>query len=320
VSGRDTALKRAKAIREVMLDYGVPEVGIGGLLPGRPGPADVWNGLDPVGELSHHIASRPTPENPTPGLALVRQGRDDLEGPLCNGTAGVDLVYRIVTLGWANHPGFGGPLTLRGPLGAFTVPRDNGRPYLWGTEYEGGFSEAVWDQTYTNRRTGKKMTFREFMGRSNAALAEAIWLPGVSSRGLHDRIDPGMDLSGYHGEHKTWAPDRKIDRLNYTTNGGRAEIRRAKELTAQEEDMHYGEWPKEVQRKMAQDVAAEVMRQTIKLGDDKEINVRQALRRSALGPAVTRDQTAPIDAALAEVLTDLDEIQEAIDPGEAPAG
>ena len=35
-----------------------------------------------------------------------------------------------------------------------------------------------------------------------------------------------MDLSGYHGEHKTWAPRRKPDRRNYSTDGGRAELRR----------------------------------------------------------------------------------------------
>jgi hypothetical protein len=220
---RDDALKRAQRIREVMLDYGVPEVSIE-LQEGRPGSG--WNGLDPVSVFSHHIASNPTPSNPTPGLSLVKRGRSDLPGPLANGTAGVDLVYRILTLGWANHPGFGGPLTVRGPLGSFTIPRDNARPYAWGTEYEGGFTNAVWDARYTNRRTGKSMTFREFMGRCNAALCEAIWLPGVSSRGKYALIKPGMDLSGYHGEHKTWAPGRKPDRKDYSTESGRAEIRR----------------------------------------------------------------------------------------------
>lgn len=234
MTGRTTALKRAKTIREVMLDYGVPEVAVGGLLPGRPSSGDVWNSLNPVSVFSHHIVSRPTPSNPTPGLRLVREGHSALPGPLCNGHAGVDLVYRIITLGWANHPGFGGPYTFRGPLGNFTVPRDNARPYAWGTEYEGGLSEQVWDQKYTNRRTGKSMTFREFMGRCNAALTEAIWLPGVNSHGEYDDITPGMDLSGYHGEHKTWAPTRKIDRLGYTTESGRAEIRRYK---GKEEDM-----------------------------------------------------------------------------------
>lgn len=232
---RELAIRRAKTIKTVLLDHGVPEVSIE-VVEGRPVPGgrDRWNALDPVSVFSHHIASRPTPSKPTPGLALVKRGRvggdSPLEGPLANGHAGVDLVYRIICLGWANHPGYGGPLTVRGPLGSFTIPRDNARPYAWGTEYEGGYTDEVWDRTYTNRRTGKKMTFREFMGRANAGLCEAIWLPGINSRDRYSRITPEMDLSTYHGEHKTWAPDRKVDRRNYTTASGRAEIRRFKEV------------------------------------------------------------------------------------------
>jgi hypothetical protein len=225
MAGRETALLRAQKIREVLLDHGVPEVSIE-LQDGRPAPGDTWNSLDPVSVFSHHIASYPSPANPTPGLNVVKQGRPDLGGPLANGTAGVDLVYRILCLGWANHPGYGGPLVVSGPLGSFRIPVDNARPYAWGTEYEGGYTDAVWDETYTNRRTGKRMTFREFMGRCNAGLVEAIWLPGVSSRGRYDQITPGMDLSGYHGEHLTWAPGRKFDRRNYTTTSGRLELRR----------------------------------------------------------------------------------------------
>jgi hypothetical protein len=231
VTGYATALTRARAVRAVLLDHGVPEVSIE-LQPGRPMGRDDWNSLDPVAVLSHHIASNPTVANPTPGLSLVKRGRSDLPGPLCNGTAGVDLVYRIICLGYANHSGFGGPLTVSGPLGSFTIPKDNGRAYLWGTEYEGGYTNEVWDKVYTNRRTGKTMTFREFMGRCNAGLVEAIWLPGLNSRGK--RPTPGMDLSGYHGEHKTWAPGRKPDRKDYTTESGRAEVRRFNEI---EDDM-----------------------------------------------------------------------------------
>lgn len=236
MAGRKTAIARARAIREVLLDYGVPEVSIE-VVEGRPTSGDRWNSLDPVAVMSHHIASNPTVANPAPGLALVKRGRSDLPGPLCNGTAGVDLVYRIICLGLANHSGTGGPWTVRGPLGSFTIPRDVGRPYIWGTEYEGGYTDAVWDKVYTNRRTGKKMSFREFMGRANAGLVEAIWLPGVSSRGKYGDIRPGMDLSTYHGEHgRPWAVGRKPDRRGYTSDVaiGRNEIR--KYANKQQED------------------------------------------------------------------------------------
>lgn len=220
--GHSEALRRARIVRDCLLAHGVPEVSIE-LQPGRPVYAgeDQWNALDPVAVLSHHIASNPSPGNPVPGLGLVKRGRPDLGGPLANGTAGVDLVYRILTLGLANHPGYGGPWTVSGPCGTFIIPKDNARPFVWGTEYEGGYTDAVWDATYTHA-SGVAMTFREFMGRCNAGLVEAVW--AINSYG---RTPPrNADLSGYHGEHKTWAPGRKPDRRNYTTEDGRAEIRR----------------------------------------------------------------------------------------------
>lgn len=218
---RAVAMRRARIVRKVLLDHGVPQVSIE-LHRGRPSPRDDWTALDPVGVLSHHIASRPTRDSPTPGLALVKVGRSDLSGPLANGTAGLDLIYRIICLGYANHSGFGGPWKVSGPLGSFRIPKDNGRAFLWGTEYEGGFSDQVWDREYEHRASGRLMTFREFMGRCNAGLVSAIW--EINSH--PGRPTPNMDLSGYHGEHKTWAPGRKPDRRNYTTKSGRAEIRR----------------------------------------------------------------------------------------------
>lgn len=297
---RAVAIKRAQKIREVMLDYGVPEVSIE-ILPGRPTSGDVWNALDAVGVLSHHIASRPTPDNPTPGLALVKKGRPPgplyLPGPLANGTAGVDLVYRIICLGLANHPGFGGPLVLSGPLGAFRVPENVGRPYLWGTEYEGGYSEEVWDRVYQNSRTKKKMSFREFMGRSNGALCEAIWLPGISSR--ERTPNRAMDLSTYHGEHKTWAPDRKPDRLGYSTRSGRQEIRKYKET-----DMEFKDWSEESKQELADRVSQAVLTSNVNVrkggGGRKKISVRQAVARSANSSLVTREAKEDVLEAIAE--------------------
>lgn len=223
--GREEAVHRAQILRGMLLKHGVPEVSIE-LQIGRPSAGDDWNACRPLAVFSHHIASKPTQENPTPGLALVKLGRSDLSGPLCNGTAGVDLVYRIICMGLANHPGFGGPLTVRGPLGTFTIPKDVARPFAWGTEYEGGFDDATWDKEYENRRTGRRMTFREFMARANAGLVEGIW--AINGRGK--RPSAAMDLSGYHAEHKTWAPDRKPDRLGYTTERGIDEIRKINNL------------------------------------------------------------------------------------------
>lgn len=186
---RTEALARASVLRESLLDHGVRKVSIE-LQQGRPGtPNDQWWDDRFVMEMSHHTVSRPS-QGLTPCLALVKRGRSDVPGPLCNGYGGYDLVYRIICMGWANHPGAGGPLTIAG----FRIPMDTARPYAWGTEYEGGL------EPWTD-------SFREFMGRSNAGILDWLGRP----------VDA-------HGEHKTWAPDRKIDRLGYTTTSGRAEV------------------------------------------------------------------------------------------------
>lgn len=206
-SERDRALAKARVLKKTMLAYGVPQVSIE-LQAGRPSSHGVFDALFVVNEMSHHTVSRFQPGVLTPVLALCKSGRSDLPGPLCNGYGGYDLTYRIMTFGYANHPGFGGPM--RVPAfsgGTFLIPKDSARRYSWGTEWEGGLNAADWDRELRNPRTGDRMTMREFMGRSNAALRE-----------YHKIIS--------HMEHSTWAFGRKIDRLGYTAAEGTAELKR----------------------------------------------------------------------------------------------
>lgn len=144
-----------------------------------------------VAILSHHTASRRS-QGLTPCLGIVKRGRSDVPGPLANGYGGWDLVYRIITMGIANHSGAGGPLTIAG----VTIPQDNGRWYMWGTEFEGGLDAADFTPAY-----------REFMARANAGILDYLGLPVARA-----------------AEHKTWAPKRKIDRLGYTAASGQQEI------------------------------------------------------------------------------------------------
>jgi hypothetical protein len=153
-----------------------------------------WRVAPFVRNLQHHTVSRPS-NGMTPCLNLVKVGRSDLSGPLCNGYLGYDGVARIITMGYANHPGLGGPWSV---AGFGTVPRDNGRPYIFGWEHEGGYAES-W--------TGKYEFMHDVMARCGAAVLQWKGLPLEAS-----------------GEHKTWAPGRKIDRLNYTTDSGRQRI------------------------------------------------------------------------------------------------
>lgn len=189
------AMRRANEVRTSLLDHGVQRVSIE-LQMGRPGtPNERWFDTRFATVLSHHTVSRPS-DGLTPCLALCKLGKGGAEpvpGPLCNGYGGYDRVYRILCMGWANHPGEGGPWTASG----VTIPRDNARPYAWGTEYEGGI--LVWTDE-----------MHEFMARANAGLIDISWI----ANGNPER----------HGEHKTWAPDRKVDRLDYTTASGRTAL------------------------------------------------------------------------------------------------
>lgn len=187
---KSAALARAKQLREALLDHGVRKVSIE-LQQGRPGtPNGRWYDTRFVAEMSHHTATYPS-QGDTPALGLVKRGRSDVPGPLCNGYMGYDLVYRIICMGWANHPGAGGSLTVAG----YRIPYNTGRPYFWGTEFEGGYVD--WPDA-----------MHEAMARSNAGILD--WL--------------GRPL-GAHVEHKTWAPTRKIDRRGYTATSGRNRIK-----------------------------------------------------------------------------------------------
>ena len=182
---RDSALVQAVRLKVLMAKRGV-KASIE-IQEGRSWDGDPWMSKK-YALMNHHTAG--PKQGLTPCLGVVKRGRSDLPGPLANGYGGRDLVYRIITLGLANHPGQGGPITLAG----VTVPRDSARISTWGTEWEhDGISPWPADM-------------QEFMGRANAALLEWMGRP----------VDCSI-------EHSTWTT-RKIDRNGYTARGGQAEI------------------------------------------------------------------------------------------------
>jgi len=139
--------------------------------------------------MQHHTATyyRGPSGNLTPSLYICKNGRSDVPGPLCNGYGGYDLVYRIICMGEANHPGLGGPITIDGVY----VPQNSARKPTWGTEWEGG---------YQDYETIPGML--DFMGAVDCALAEYGMLG--AARPLTSQM-----------EHKTWAPTRKVDRRGF---------------------------------------------------------------------------------------------------------
>lgn len=211
-----TALAKARALKAILLKHGVPEVSIE-LMEGRPtsfGDGS-WDSLFIVTNFAHHTVSSYSSSNLTPVLSLCKRGRTDVPGPLCNGYGGYDLCYRIITFGYANHPGAGGPYTINN----FTIPKDSARRYAWGTEWEGGINSGDWDRMMRNPRNGIQMTMREMFGRAHAGIQEFFSLPRDA-----------------HMEHKTWAPTRKVDRLGYTRSSGITEITKYASTTP-EDDM-----------------------------------------------------------------------------------
>ena len=178
--------RAAQDLRTALLDWGVPAVSLE-LQSGAAGAANRSIVTTFRRNMAHHTVSRPS-QGKTPCLALVKKGRIDLPGPLCTGYGGYDRVARIITLSWANHPGAGGPWT----AGGTTIPKDNGRPYIFGWEFEGGL-EAWTDEMH------------EFMAQCNGATLQWLGQP--------------IDCHGEHGD--PWAKGRKIDRLGYTAVLGR---------------------------------------------------------------------------------------------------
>lgn len=151
------------------------------------GSLDRWDSNLWRAQMHHHTAGPKS--GITPSLGVCKHGRGKpgqvnyLPGPLCNGYGGRDHIYRIICMGPANHPGLGGPITLAG----VTIPHNNGRPYIWGTEWEhDGVSR--WDDDML-----------EFMARGAVAIAR--WRKMSLQRMM---------------EHKTWAGPRKSDRNQYT--------------------------------------------------------------------------------------------------------
>ena len=83
-----------------------------------------------------------------------------------------------------------------------TVPKDNGRPFILGWEFEGGYLP------YTDE-------MHDFMARCGAGSLDWLGtLPG----------NPGPAPLECHDEHKGWAGPRKPDRVGYTTASGRQRI------------------------------------------------------------------------------------------------
>lgn len=84
-----------------------------------------------VGFLAHHTATPSSLTNPFPSRKLLRDGRPDLKGPLCNSAGPADGSIHIVAANAANHAGASGGRAM-GPLPVTTLFNTR----VWGHEID----------------------------------------------------------------------------------------------------------------------------------------------------------------------------------------
>ncbi|MFE3016095.1 N-acetylmuramoyl-L-alanine amidase [Streptomyces sp. NPDC059256] len=87
------------------------------------------------GVMIHHTVTRGTAET----VALCRDGRSDLPGPLCHGVIDKQGTVHLVGFGRANHAGMGDDDVLRAVIAEKALPPDNeantdGNRYFYGFE------------------------------------------------------------------------------------------------------------------------------------------------------------------------------------------
>jgi hypothetical protein len=250
------------------------------LMSGRG--TDPWGVYTKYHRMHHHTAATPYQPggNLTPSLFICKFGRSDVTGPLCNGYGGYDLVYRIICMGEANHPGLGGPITIDG----VSIPENSARKPTWGTEWEGGFQS--WEEI---DQLGPDML--QFMGRADCALAE--W----SRRPLTSQM-----------EHKTWAPTRKVDRKDFDAARvrGIALSRKWFEL-AGDDDLAYSEEQiidmvmRGVRRELRDDpqnTARQGILELVNRGVDERFSTGGSATRTQIAGDQTGDVTSLIELAL----------------------
>lgn len=294
IRGIATQQIAANALKTSLLDHGVGNVRspftgkIGGvsieLQVGKGPAASPWHNDRFIAHLNHHTAGPHS--GLTPSLSVCKLGRSDLEGPLCNGYGGRDFYYRIITFGYANHPGLGGPAM----FGKNMVPKDNGRPYLWGTEWEHDGVSAWLDEQY------------EWMARANA--------------GILDFLGVGAEAQGEHKD--PWAPHRKPDRNIITRDQSIARTRLVWNTTPEVDDMPFTEAQI---RDLAKQGAEDAFKARYKTGDPtpvEALNLAKQTKAQADANGNTLSALTSTVTKMAETLTALKAAVEGMSPPDQP--
>lgn len=146
--------------------------------------------FSPRAVICHHTASNRTSGN-WASDSIVTYGRSDLPGPLCHFLLGRDGTVRIISDGYANHAGEGGPRA--------GIPRNLGNSYTYGIEAENNGLGEPWSKEQLNAYYRLCAALLDYMGTK--------------------------DVSKVFG-HKEWT-SRKIDPAGIDMNKFREQVRKA---------------------------------------------------------------------------------------------
>lgn len=138
--------------------------------------------------ICHHTASGSQTGN-FGSLRVVRDGRSDLPGPLCQFLLGRDGTVRIIAGGHANHAGYGGPIA--------GIPENLGNTFAWGIEAENNGVGEPWSKAQLNAYYRLCAALLDLMGTKD--VSKVIGHKEWTSR----KIDPaGIDMDHFRSQVK----------------------------------------------------------------------------------------------------------------------
>ncbi|MEU9606120.1 N-acetylmuramoyl-L-alanine amidase [Streptomyces sp. NPDC048057] len=153
------------------------------------------------GVMIHHTVTKGTALT----VALCRDGRPDLPGPLCHGVIAKDGTVHLVGYGRANHAGLGDDDVLRAVIAEKALPSDNeantdGNRHFYGFECENlGDGKDPWPEAQLEAIEKASAAICRVHGwNSRSVIGHLEWQPGkVDPRGftmdamrsrIHDRL------------------------------------------------------------------------------------------------------------------------------------
>lgn len=166
------------------------------------------------GVMIHHTVTKGTAAT----VAICRDGRSDLPGPLCHGVIAKDGVVHLVGYGRANHAGLGDDDVLKAVTAEKTLPADNeantdGNARFYGFECENlGDAKDPWPAVQRDAivRASAALVRAHNWGKDGdtSVIGHLEWQPGkVDPRGISGGM-PGIrkDVAERLKHSPSWSP------------------------------------------------------------------------------------------------------------------